>query len=218
MWDGKTTKKALSRERKHKDLFFFSHHDGPPSARCGVCLSLLPTVESSRADVPRYSPLQSASPPPRGMALDHLVSHGLLWSTGTARACRMWLKGRALEFVCQGLAKGQVVILLRRRRRWTSHLAPIFFRKTVQRGAGTRCCATMIAIRAFRRLASGSSWIACLSCQMSQGGRDNGEAFPAASASSHRAFWPRSIKLSSGFGNLFNEPADHVSRLHDGLN
>ncbi|KAK1526836.1 hypothetical protein CPAR01_13364, partial [Colletotrichum paranaense] len=67
----------------------------------------------------------------------------------------------------------------------------------------------VIAIRAFRRLASGSTWIACLICQMSQGGRDNGEAFPAASASSHRAFWPRSIELSSGFGKLFNDPADH---------
>ncbi|KAK1491898.1 hypothetical protein CTAM01_10221 [Colletotrichum tamarilloi] len=48
---------------------------------------------------------------------------------------------------------------------------------------------------------------------MSQGGRDNGEAFPAASASSHRAFWPRSIELSSGFGKLFNDPADHSPSL-----
>ncbi|KAK1721464.1 uncharacterized protein BDZ83DRAFT_654128 [Colletotrichum acutatum] len=92
--------RKLSPERDNLKTLFF-HHEGPPSARCGVCLSLLPTVESSRADVP----------------------------------------------------------------------------------------------------------------SMSQGGRDNGEAFPAASASSHRAFWPRSIKLSSGFGKLFNEPADRSPSL-----
>ncbi|UQC90505.1 uncharacterized protein CLUP02_16035 [Colletotrichum lupini] len=107
------------------------------------------------------SPLQSAPPPPRGMALDHLVSHRLLWSPMVDRD-----------------------------------------RKSMQN----------VAERAGPRHPS-SSGKRCSAAQapdaVQPGGRDNGEAFPAASASSHRAFWPRSIELSSSFGKLFNDPADH---------